>query len=187
MLKELFSYIILLVMFSGCAIPYLIYEEHIPFFKAKIDKAHIVIIRPDGDHDNESEIYLDKKFKTRTINETIVSFDADTGLHYVIIKNENSFQVRLQLEPGKVYYLRENPTDVPFPGFSIHRTSLYTITEKELDAIGEKGYFRYGKVNPAKLESDLTDEYFEEMKNDYEDWISGNQEEYLTHKNYLGF
>lgn len=183
---RLFINIVAVLLIVSCTSPYLIYEEHIPFFKAEYDKAKIVVIRPEGTHGNESEIYLDKKFKTRTQEESIVSFDSDTGLHYIIIKNENSFQVRLDLKPGKVYFLRENATTVPFPGFSVYRTSLYTITENELDSIGELGNFRYGKVNPNRIEPDLTDDYYDEMKNDYEDWINGNQEEYLTHKNYIG-
>lgn len=188
--REKMEKVLLLIvtcLLFNCASPYLIYEEHVPFFKAKKDSAHVVIIRPKGHHGNESEIYLDRAFKTRTLEETIVSFDADTGLHYLIIKNENSFQVRLQLNPGKVYYLRENPTSVPFPGFSIYRTSLYTITENQLDSIGELGNFRYGKVNPNKIEPDLDDNFFEEMVVDYETWINGNHDEYLTHKNYRGF
>jgi hypothetical protein len=78
-----------------------------------------------------SPIIIDSKPITRTIAESYFRLEMSPGSHEIVSKADNEFHLTIEIEAGKVYFIREHPSF----GWSLPRCSLKVVPEN----IGRKG------------------------------------------------
>jgi hypothetical protein len=110
---------------ASCS-PVILYSTSIPDVRPVAGKALVVVVCPAPKNEaaynaeKMSDIFVDGAFAAVTANNTVAQFTAESGLHYVMARIDNVATIRLNLLPGKVYYLVQKNSSVrvtaPTPG-----------------------------------------------------------------------
>jgi|WetSurMetagenome_2_1015567.scaffolds.fasta_scaffold00822_15 hypothetical protein len=110
---------------ASCA-PLVLYSTSVPEVKPVADKSLVVVVCPAPkakaayNAEKLSDFFLDGAFCGVTANNTVTQFTVPTGTHYLMARIDNVATVRLNFQPGKVYYLVQVNSSVrvtaPTPG-----------------------------------------------------------------------
>lgn len=181
-MKRVFTIIIILVMFSGCATTQMVKIEQKPEVVADQESAMLVIIR---DSYLGGAIvfwnYLDRQLIGETNGNSYIVAQVPPGPHYVISSTENTGVAHFNFQAGKVYYLRQGVT----MGMWRARTSGFFPIPKEeaLDAMTKCSYL---ELKPDAPREDLDPTIYQNAINDYEGGIKEHPEAYKELLEYTG-
>ena len=166
--------------------PILLYQSPLPEFKAPSDKALCVVLRPSGMFGEYAPIWLDEKCVSGTMGNTITSFEVAPGPHLVLTKIALLTKVKLNFQPGKVYYLLQAAFPIPMIGTS---TSLTPMPGDEATAKieKEKGNIKFTKLNPKQTYQDLTAGNIKEELKDYDEWTKKEPAKAKVEADYPGY
>lgn len=132
-MKKIISILSLLFLLTACASYQLANKEkdsHAKEFKAPLAKSKIYVYRSEvlgaaiG-----MKVYIDGKYMAKTGPYTFIMTEVSPGPHVITSHAENRDLIRLQTEPGKIYYVWQEV----HLGFLIMRTELHVVTD-EADA-----------------------------------------------------
>ena len=177
--------IAVLILVSACGGPrHMVSKDDssINIFQIKPDrgKAALVVARTTGyAGPTEFDTFLDKKMIGVTKRKCyFIKTDITPGVHYVISRAESVEPVRINFEPGKVYYLQH----IPRPGVWRARLSVALVTPQELSTSFDSGckLLVYDVNDPGE---DLSDKDFNEAVRDYEREVKeGRHKEDIEYK-----
>jgi hypothetical protein len=178
--------IVPLIFLSACAttVPrYMMFHENptlnISSVKPEDGKSALVVARTTSyGKPLEFNTYIEKKMIGVTKGKTyFVKTDVDPGVSYVISKAENLEPVKINFEPGRVYYLLQ----IPRIGVWSARTSVMVLTPEDLQSTmdDECKPLTYETNHPG---DDLSDDDYRKAVNDYEREVKEGR-----HKDYEGY
>lgn len=126
----------------------------------------------------EFDTYLDKKMIGVTQWKSyFIKTDVAPGTHYVISRAERMEPVKIDFEPGRVYYVHQSPR----MGVWRARVSIALETPEQVLATFDGGC-RYIVCDPQQAGPDLSDEDFNQSVADYARLMQEGR-----HKNYEGY
>ena len=111
-------------------------------------------------------IFVDGAFAAVTANNTVAQFTAESGLHYVMARIDNVATIRLNLLPGKVYYLVQKNSSVrvtaptpgagaPSGGLTRVQTAMSVVGPDEFAAAMKTPGIRFVKYAKSKPPANL--------------------------------
>jgi hypothetical protein len=206
--KRVYGIIVLsaIAALLGCSTAAITYTSEIPDLKPALKKALVVIIRPAPEKgamyhsDKLSAIFVDDKFGAVTSANTMVTMQADTGVHYVISKIDNVSIVKLTFSANKAYYFiqKVSPMSVAAPtkggvkptgGLTRVNTFLDPVSPDEYMDVMKKagGAIRYARYDANKPMKNLDPRDLKHYTNGYEYWAKTVPDQAKKHLEYPGY
>lgn len=181
-----------LIAFVGCE-PMLLKKEVIPEFKVPADKALVIVLRKVSvsigsmGGGGDAKLFLDKKYITGTSVNTVTSFDADPGEHFIISRTDVKTPLKFNFKAGKVYYILQTTFPIPFVGTG---NAIVPVDgaegEENLKSMREDDC-EYAYANPADPQDDLSDDDYEDIQEEWKEIMEEKPEEAKKSMDYPGF
>jgi len=191
LLRIVFGIIVLGLILAGCT-PMLIHESQWPDFTPPVKKSMCVVIRRlskwSGGSDRFTPIFLDTEYVGGTEGNTVFSFSALPGKHFIVADASNKSHVRFNFRAGKIYYILQTVVAIPYAGeFSTFTPITGSDAEKILQ--DEKGSSTWVYANPSKPHDNLSQEDMADICKDYNEWSvkAENANSYKSENDYPGY
>ena len=164
-MRKTLSLAVSVLSLLGCTPLVMVRQAAEPSLKPAADKATLVLFRSKGVGGSATvSTYVDGKFIGQTRGKSYFVAPIDPGAHHLTSIADNKTVSKVTLEPGKVYYVRQ---DTPFGQASFNGTSASEFEREK----GEMDYFVRDSTQPeplldAQTHQHLLAEYDEEVKKD---------------------
>ncbi len=110
-MKTFYLYSVIVFLLAGLLVMVTAEETVVPDFTVKSNEARIILIKPDATIGNvKGTLYVNGKYKSIKISNTVLSLPLESGKHYLISESPGDTGVTIDLKPGTLYYLID-PSD----------------------------------------------------------------------------
>jgi hypothetical protein len=156
---------------ASCS-PVILYSANIPEVKPVAGKSLVAVVCPAPtsqaayNAEKLSDLFVDGASAAVTVNNTVTQFTVESGLHYVMARIDNVATIRLNLLPGKVYYLVQKNSSVrvtaptpgagaPSGGLTRVQTAISVVGPDEFAAATKTPGIRFVKYAQSKPRASL--------------------------------